>query len=229
MQAEELSPWELSSDRADAVVRFTSPVNTCATGGAACSGRVYGDHFIRANMREVTELLSLVRSTYATASRYRDSGRVQLAGGALDGAVADFATRFERRGQILSLEYSSEETGAISLSVTGDRIEIMPPCFKASNLAGAIATLTGVTMTVAHNVFSMLLPEQIAGPAPCAEGREFSMKDGRSGGIWVLESAAEPRVQIAIGQDMLLREYRIHGIVTGRTDVVIAYRPELWP
>lgn len=180
-------------------------------------------------MREVSELLNSVRSTYAAAPRYWDSGRVHVAGGALDSAVALFATRFERRGRVLSLEYSSEETGAISLSVRGDRIEITPAYFHANDLAGAVAVLTGVTMTVAHNVSSMLLPDFVAGLAPCAEGREFRMKNARHGrrDLWVLETVAEPRAEIVIGQDMLLHEYRILGIGTGRTDLIVEYQPRV--
>lgn len=101
--------------------------------------------------------------------------------------------------------------------VDADHIEIMPPelhsLLRANILSNAIAVLTGVTSGVAHHVFSMLLPDEISGRALCAEDREYVLKETPSsgGGVWILTTAVEPRHELVIGQDLLLRAYRVRG------------------
>lgn len=183
-------------------------------------------------MRELTELLSSVRTTYATASRYCDSGRVHVtSGGGMDVESALFETTFERAGRILSLRYSSEREEAILLDVKGDDIEIKPLALKKltrpNNLADAVAVLSGVTFSVAHNVFSLLLPEVLSGPSPCAEERDYRLTETpRAGrGLWIVETLTEPRKEVTIGPDLLLRGYNIRGIVPGVSDILIEYEP----
>jgi hypothetical protein len=180
----------------------------------------------------VPDLLLRLRATYASASAYRDRGRVTVSGH--EGALLSgaFTTNF-RREAYLDYEFVPNVGTPIALCArAGAPVGLTGLNVPVTTLASAIAALTGVTALSAYVVPQLLLSNEVYGPKLWSGALVLERCQHRA-----VEASQCVEITFDDGTEVLLRERDaallrfartwIERGPEGKRTCVITYEPEL--